>query len=77
MFSFFGLGKKRSKFGKWLDKRGIKQIEIEERSGLSRGTVSKLCNDDNYRPKFETILRVEKALRSLGFDVDRNKFWGA
>ena len=26
----FGLGKKRSKFGKWLDRQGIQQIELEK-----------------------------------------------
>ncbi|MGE0992074.1 transcriptional regulator, partial [Bacillus sp. GMa5/2] len=38
----FGLGKKRSKFGKWLDRQGIKQIELEKKSKLSTGTISRL-----------------------------------
>ena len=41
----YGLGKKRTKFGRFLDRNGIAQIELERTSKLSTGTISKLCND--------------------------------
>lgn len=66
MFSFFGLGKDRTKFGRWLDRKEITQIELEELSGLSRRTISRLCNDESYRPKFSTVTRIKKALKQLG-----------
>lgn len=66
MFSFFGLGKDRTKFGRWLDRKEITQIELEELSGLSRRTISRLCNDKEYRPKFATVTRIKKALKQLG-----------
>lgn len=62
----FGLGKKRSKFGKFIDKRGITQTELEKLTGLSRGTISSLCNDKEYRPKLSTVQKVKKALKRLG-----------
>lgn len=65
----FGLGKKRTKFGKWIDREGVTQIEIEKYSGLSRRTISRLCNDSQYRPKFETVTKIRKALRKLGRDM--------
>lgn len=69
MFSFFGLGKDRTKFGRYLDREGIKQIELEELSGLGRATVSRLCNDKDYRPKFETVTKIKKALKKLDREV--------
>lgn len=74
MFSFFGLGKSRTKFGRWLDREGITQIEIERRSKLGRATISRLCNDEDYRPKFETVQKVRKALSQLGKDVPDDYF---
>jgi Helix-turn-helix len=72
--TLFGLGKKRTKFGKWLDREGITQIELEKKSRLSRGTISKLCNDDNYRPKVSTVEKVKRALKQMGKDIDDNYF---
>lgn len=74
MFSLFGLGKNRTKFGRWLDRSGITQSEIEESSGLSRRTISRLCNDKDYVPKFETVTKIKKALKELGESVPDDYF---
>ncbi|PEA32989.1 transcriptional regulator [Bacillus toyonensis] len=71
----FGLGKKRTKFGRYLDSNGIAQIELERTSKLSTGTVSKLCNDKKYRPKFSTITQIIKGLKKLGKNIDEHDFW--
>lgn len=71
----FGLGKKRSKFGKWLDKQGITQGELEKAAKLSRGTISKLCNDKTYIPKFSTITQIIRGLKKLGQNIHENDFW--
>ena len=59
----FGLGKKRSKFGKWLDRQGFNKLNLKK-SKLSTGTISKLCSDGNYRPKISTIVKIVKGLKS-------------
>lgn len=71
----FGLGKKRSKFGKWLDKQGITQGELEKAAKLSRGTISKVCNDKEYTPKFSTISQITRGLKKLGKNINENDFW--
>jgi transcriptional regulator with XRE-family HTH domain len=77
MFKWLNLGKtNRSKFGRWLDRKGITQLELEKKSNLSRGTISRLCNDDSYRPKHSTIASVKKALKQLGHDVPPDDFFG-
>ncbi len=76
MFSFFGLGKSRTKFGKFVDRKGLTQIELEEKSGLSRRTISRLCNDKEYRPKYETVTKVKKALRKIGVEPPDDSYFG-
>ncbi len=76
MFDWIKLGKgNRSKFGKWLDRQGIAQGELEKAANLSRGTISKLCNEDTYRPKFSTITQITKGLKKLGKNIDEHDFW--
>ncbi|MEH7237296.1 helix-turn-helix domain-containing protein [Bacillus sp. JJ1562] len=70
----FGLGKNRTKFGRWLDRQGISQIELEEESKLSRRTISRLCNDEEYRPKFSTVTKIRRALKRFGKDVPDDYF---
>ncbi|MEH7398065.1 transcriptional regulator, partial [Priestia megaterium] len=44
-----GLGKKRTRFGRWLDNQeDINQLELEKATKLSRPTISRLCNDRDY-----------------------------
>lgn len=76
MFSFFGLGKSRTKFGKFVDRKGLTQIDLEEKAGLSRRTISRLCNDKEYRPKYETVTKVKKALRKIGVEPPDDSYFG-
>jgi hypothetical protein len=71
----FGLGKKRTKFGKWMDKKRIKQIELEEAADLGRATISNMCNNVDYAPKYSTFTKVKKALEKWGYSVDYEDFW--
>lgn len=71
----FGLGKPRTKFGKWVDKKGLNQKDIAKAANLSGTTVSSMCSDPDYRPKFETWYKVKKALEKLGHNVDRDDFF--
>ncbi|WP_078392062.1 helix-turn-helix domain-containing protein [Shouchella patagoniensis] len=69
-----GLGKPRSKFGKWLDKQGITQTELINESGLGKGTINRLCiNDDE--PTERTIYLIEQAFDEMGIRFNSNKFW--
>lgn len=70
----FGLGKKRSKFGIWLDKQEITQSELAKRSSVGDMTISRLCNDKDYMPKYSTITKIRKALSQLGHDLPDDYF---
>lgn len=72
---WFRIGKNRTEFGEWLDKSGIKQLALEDASGLSRRTISRLCNDNTYRPKISTIQKVLQGLHKLGKNVKEQDFW--
>nr|WP_214481178.1 transcriptional regulator [Bacillus sp. SM2101] len=71
----FGLGKKRSKFGKWIDKTGIKQTDIQKKSKVGQGTMTSLCNDPDYVPKISTWVKIERALNKMGHNVHRDDFF--
>ncbi|MEU2589684.1 helix-turn-helix transcriptional regulator [Alkalihalobacillus sp. NPDC078783] len=70
-----GLGRPRSKLGKWLDKRGVSQQWLAETSGVSRSTISTLCTDDDYEPSSKTIKKVIKALKILDADITASFFF--
>lgn len=72
-----GLGKKRSKFGEYIDKKKIKQKDIEEATGLHRNEIAWLCNEEKRSPYVETRQRIVSALRKLGHDVRADDFWDA
>lgn len=73
---WFGLGKPRSKLGKFLDSKKISQQELVEKSGVSKSTISKLCTGDAYSPTIKNANKILKALRELtGTKVDHDDFW--
>jgi len=66
LLSFFGLGKKRSKLGKWLDNRGISQSWLANKAGVSRNTINDLAAGDIDRaPTTRTISKIVKALKEI------------
>ncbi|ASS97557.1 helix-turn-helix domain-containing protein [Peribacillus simplex] len=70
------LGKKRSNFGRWVDKqKDINKLELERASNLSRMTISKLCSDPDYRPRFSTVIKINQGLKKLGKNMDLNDFF--
>lgn len=65
------LRKKRSSFGVWLDNQeDISIYVLGEVSGISYSTISKLCNNPNYLPKFSTIAKINKGLKELGKSIN-------
>lgn len=43
----YGLGKGRSKLGRFVDKNGISHGELVKKSGVSKDTVTKACNEED------------------------------
>jgi hypothetical protein len=74
--NMFGLGKKRSKLGRWLDKRGIKQQWLVSKTKLSKSTVSGLCKPESeHAPNQNTMKKILKALREIDPNVKSTDFW--
>jgi transcriptional regulator with XRE-family HTH domain len=61
----WGLNKKRSKLGRWLDRQGYSQEDLMKASKVSRNTVSRLCSDPEYLPTATTIKKIMTAVRKL------------
>jgi hypothetical protein len=71
----FGLGKTRTVFGKWMDKKGLSQEWIVKHCGVDKNTASRLCNSLDYKPNGSTKGRVVMGLREEGHDVYIEDFW--
>ena len=67
----YGIGKPRTKLGRFLDKVGIKQGELP----VNKNTATKLCNDKKYDPTPEVRAKVIGYLRMKGYDVRMDDFW--
>jgi hypothetical protein len=65
----------RSHFGVWLDKQKDININVlEEASNIGYATISKLCNNQNYLPRFSTIAKINNGLKELGKDINLSDF---
>ncbi|MEC1744093.1 helix-turn-helix domain-containing protein [Schinkia azotoformans] len=71
----FGLGKKRSKFGKFLDRNGISQQELSRESGVNRNSISRIASDQDKSPSMKNANKIIKTLKEAGFKVDNDDFW--
>lgn len=75
MVNLFGLGKKRTELGKWLDRNGFSQENLSHEAKLNRDTVSKACSDTNYLPSAKTMKKILKAVRKVDPDIKMDDFW--
>ena len=77
MVNWFRLGKKRSRFGDFLDENDLTQQDVVKESGVSRGTISRLCKPENEDgPTMKNAKKIIKALRKLtNKEVDYDDFW--
>lgn len=68
-------GPPRSKFGKWIERRGLTQTDIAEMSGVTVQTVSRLANGTTQSPTRLTARKIINALRNFDPTVDARDFW--
>lgn len=71
----WGIGKPRSKLGKWLDKRGLEQKDLATTSKVSRNTISKVCNEKGYIPSQSVMKKILAAVRKIDPNAKMNDFW--
>lgn len=75
MNCMWGLGKKRSLLGKWIDRSGYSQEDLVKSSGVSRNTISKACSDPDYIPSSAVMKKILKALREVDPSIRADQFW--
>jgi putative transcriptional regulator len=71
---WFGIGKDRSKLGRYIDQHGISQKELEK-SGVSRATISRLCSNDDHQPNMSTARKIIDYLKRFDKRVDYKDFF--
>ncbi|MBY0201365.1 MULTISPECIES: helix-turn-helix domain-containing protein [Priestia] len=70
-----GTNRKRSKLGRFLEKKGYKQSELSKTANLNRNTVAKIYNDSSYIPSGTTIKKVMKALKKFDPSLKAEDFF--
>lgn len=71
----WGIGKQRSKLGKWMDKKGLDQQDLAEAAKVSKNTVSKACSEKDYIPRQDVMKKLLKAIREIDKSAKMNDFW--
>jgi predicted transcriptional regulator len=71
----WGLGKKRSKLGKWLDSEGLEQQDLANEAKVSKNTLTKACTEVDYVPRQDVMKKLLKAIRKINPDAKMSDFW--
>lgn len=71
----YGLGRQRTKLGKYIDLYKVSQDEISKQSGLGKNTLTRICSDPDYIPSSLTRRRVLHCLQSMGYGCSESDFW--
>jgi transcriptional regulator with XRE-family HTH domain len=71
----FGLGKKRTPIGKWIDRNQWSQEKLREKSRVSRDTISRMCNDKNYIPGPTVKKKILDTIRKVEPNIKSSDFW--
>ncbi|HWO96706.1 MAG TPA: helix-turn-helix transcriptional regulator [Bacillus sp. (in: firmicutes)] len=67
----FGLGKNRSKLGKFLDSKGISQTWLANKTKISRNTINDLCDGKSERSP--TTRTIKKIMNVINNEIDSKK----
>lgn len=71
----FGIGKNRSKLGRWMDKRGITQQWLCKKAGINKDTATRAASSDAYSPNLKTANKIIRALHEIDPNVKHEDFW--
>ncbi|WP_394189497.1 transcriptional regulator [Paenisporosarcina quisquiliarum] len=59
----------------WLDEQEDINIHLlEEASNIGYATIKKICNNQNYLPRFSTLAKINHGLKMLGKSIEINDF---
>ncbi|HDR5353535.1 TPA: helix-turn-helix domain-containing protein [Bacillus thuringiensis] len=57
--------RRRTKLGRWLDRKGIEQKELQKSAKIGRTTCYRLCNDTKHTPSVPVIRAVLTAIKKI------------
>jgi predicted transcriptional regulator len=69
VLEMFGLGKPKTKLGKKLEKMGISNSWLQEKTKLNKNTITQLTSNSDYSPKQSTIKKIISVIRK---EIDPN-----
>lgn len=70
----YGLGKKRSEFGKYIDKKGITQTELLNVSKVTKNVITRACSGEEVREISKQML-IDALNKLTGENKKISDFW--
>jgi predicted transcriptional regulator len=58
-----------------MDWHGISQKEVAKKAKVSEMTLTRMCGDREHAPRISTWVKVQRALKAMGYEVERDKFF--
>ncbi|MFP7226033.1 helix-turn-helix transcriptional regulator [Priestia filamentosa] len=71
----WGIGKSKSKLGRWMDKKGLAQKDLAKEAKVSKNTVTKACTDKEYIPRQDVMKKLLEAIRKVDPNAKMSDFW--
>lgn len=68
-------GPPRSKFGKWLERKGLTQTELSAISGVADSTISGLVTGRTKKPSAKVGRKLTRACKQIDPYFDERDFW--
>lgn len=66
---------KNTQLGKFLDRNGLDQVDLEKEAKLSGPTVSKACNDNDYISGPTVAKKILVAVKKIKPNAKSTDFW--
>ncbi|MQR84339.1 transcriptional regulator [Bacillus megaterium] len=66
---------KRSKFGSWLDRQGVTQVDFAKHSKISSATMWRLCTDKEYIPSAVVMRKIMSVAKTIDKNMKTDDFF--
>ncbi|MFS1511358.1 transcriptional regulator [Chengkuizengella sp. SCS-71B] len=71
----WGIGKYRTRFGRWVDKSPYNQSEFSKLSKVSHHTITQICSDNDYIPGTTIKKKVMRVVNVTDPEKKPYHFW--
>jgi putative transcriptional regulator len=68
-------GKNKPRLAKYIAQHGLSQKDLQEGTGVSRATISRLCTDSDHQPTLQTAKKIINFLKKFDRNINYDDFF--